>query len=82
MRLMLAAGLAAACTRQAPSETPVAKQPSAAPAPARTAPSALLAWPVTRFTAAQIAEVKSCTAGKRAVQVEQTVPRGTSSRAT
>jgi hypothetical protein len=66
---MLAVGLAAACTRQAPSENLVAKQPSAAPAPAKTAPSALLAWPVARFTDAQIAEVKSCTADNRAVQV-------------
>ena len=69
MRLILAVGLAAACSRQAPSENPVAKMPAAAPSPANTAPGALLAWPVARFTAAQIAEVKSCTADKRAVQV-------------
>ena len=75
-KLLVAFGFAAACTHQAPPESSVAKTPAPAPAPApakaapvKAAPDALLAWPVPRFTAAQIAEVKSCGAKERAVQV-------------
>ncbi len=68
VRFLLALTIAA-CTRAAPPDKPLANKPAVAPAPARPAPpGAVLAWPVARFTAAQIAEVKSCDADKAAKQ--------------
>jgi hypothetical protein len=66
MRLFLVLTIAAACTRAAPPDKPLANKPAVAPAPKPAPSGALLAWPVAKFTAAQIAEVKSCAVDKSA----------------
>jgi hypothetical protein len=51
-----------------PADQPLSNKPALAPAPKPAPNGALLAWPVARFTAAQIAEVKSCAVDKSAAK--------------
>lgn len=88
--LVLAIGFATACAHDAPSSPTTAPPTTAPPTTARpttvstdTKHDALFAWPVPRFTAAQLAEVKTCAAKKRAVHLyPETVDLGALSATT